>query len=345
MRRRRYLSVLGAAALSGCAKFGTDETTRTPADRTTSPGQTAGSTSPKPTEGTTDATPADDPPEGETTAADSTYRTIRVEANQYRSISVEAGESLENVLVDISAKGASAQIVASGADWSIRNVGFHGVHPGGHYLLTPAASAGSAATVENLYMGDGQVGGSTSGGIWIPPEHEGTIEFRRVNVQRFADNGLYGTNSAADTGGIVHVSDSYFRSNNDANVRVGTAAGTCTVRNTVSVGDADTPVSPHHGDEHGHGSQCRGVWAWWGDVVVEDCDIHVEESVGENLVEASKNEAAAKATITTRNTRVGSRASREPPSGVPLTAAAAARGGFDRGRSQNRSRSYARWKR
>lgn len=336
MKRRRYLSVLGAAVVSGCARFGTDETTRTPPGRTTSPGGTVGGTSPKPTEGTTSTTDGDDSRGDETTAADSAYRTIRVESNEYRRIPVEGDEVLENVLIDISAKGASAQIVASGADWTIRNVGFHGTHPGGHYLLTPAASAGSAATVESLYMGDGQVGGSTSGGIWIPPEHEGTMEFRRVNVQRFADNGLYGTNSTSDSGGIVNVSDSYFRSNNDANVRVGTAAGTCTVRNTVSVGDDDTPVSPHHGDEHGHGSQCRGVWAWWGDVVVQNCDIHVEESVGENLVEASKNEAAAKATITTRNTRVGPQANREPPSGVPLTAEAAASGGFDRDSSSKR---------
>ena len=330
MKRRRYLSVLGAVALSGCGKFGTDETTRTPTDRTTSPGETTGGTSPKPTEGTTSTTDGDDSQGDETTATDSAYRTIRVESNEYRQIPVEGDGVLENVLIDISAKGASAQIVAGGADWTIRNVGFHGVHPGGHYLLTPAANAGSAGTVENLYMGDGQIGGSTSGGIWIPPEHKGTIDFRRVNVQRFADNGLYGTNSASDSGGIVNVSDSYFRSNNDANVRVGTAAGTCTVRNTVSVGDTDTPVSPHHGDEHGHGSQCRGVWAWWGKVVVENCDIRVQKSVGENLVEASKNEAAAKATIVTRNTRVGPRASREPPNGVPLTAEAAARGDFDR---------------
>ena len=122
MKRRRYLSVLGAAALSGCARFGTDETTRTPTNRTTSPGETTDSTSPKPTDrstDTTDATSADDPPENETTAADSAFRTIPVEANQYRQISVESGETLENVFIDISAKGASAQIVPSGADWTV----------------------------------------------------------------------------------------------------------------------------------------------------------------------------------------------------------------------------------
>lgn len=321
MKRRHLLTNLGAVAFAGCAGLGPDETATTTTQPTRRPTTTAGTTADPPE---TDATESTDET---TTAAQSDYRTIRVAENERRQISVGSGETLENVRIDMTAEGASAQIVATGADWTVRNVGFAGVHPGGHYLVIAAADRGSTGTFENLYMGDGQVAGTPKGGIWLRPEHKGTIEWRRVNVQQFVDNGLYGTDSTADTGGIVNVYDSYFRSNNDANVRVGTAAGTCTVRNTVSVGDTDTPVSDHHADEHGHGSQCRGVWAWYGKVVVEDCDVAVAESAGTNLVEADKNEAAAGANIVTRNTRVGSEARTDPPSGVPLSAEAAARGG------------------
>lgn len=330
MRRRHLLANLGAVAFAGCAGIGPDrtdgttvETTGTPTRRPTS---TAGTTADPPATEATQSTSATESTGERTTTAGDAYRTIRVAENQRRSILVESGETFENVLVDVTAEGASAQIVTRGADWTVRNVGVVGVHPGGHYLVNAAASRGSTGTFENVYLGDGQVPGSSNGGIWVRPEHRGTIDWRRVNVQQFVDNGLYGTSSARDTGGVVNVYDSYFRSNNDANVRLGTAAGTCTVRNTVSVGDEDTPVSDHHAGERDHGSQCRGVWAWWGEVVVENCDVHVPESVGANLVEAHKNEAAAEADIVTRNTRVGSAADTEPPSGVPTTAEAAARG-------------------
>lgn len=332
MKRRHLLTNLGAVAFAGCAGLGTDETatTETTGTPTRRPTGTATTTDPPATDSPETASPGSDATESaseQTTPADADYRTIRVEAGERRGIRVESGETLENVLVDMTAEGASAQIVATGTDWTVRNVGFAGVHPGGHYLVIAAAEEGTTGTFENVYMGDGQVAGTPKGGIWLRSTHRGTIEWRRVNVQRFVDNGLYGTDSTRDSGGVVNVSDSYFRSNNDANIRVGTAAGTCTVRNTVSVGDTTTPVSDHHAGEHGHGGQCRGVWAWYGKVLVEDCDIAVDESVGANLVEADATEAAAGADIVTRNTRVGEQADTDPPSGVPLTAEEAARGG------------------
>ena len=327
MRRRTFLSTLGVTALGGCLGFpseppdGTATTTRdaplagTPAQTTTARATTETEERTTDSQETTETT--------ETADATDEFRTITVPANEWKLISVGSGETFENVLIDMTAPGASAQINAVGADWTIRNVGFEGVHPGGNYLLTPAAEAGSTCTVENVYLGHGQRPRSSQGGIWVRSNHRGTIDWRNVNVQRFVDNGLYGTNSSRDNGGVVNVYDSYFRSNNSSNVRVGTADGTCRVENTVSVGDADAPALP---SEYGHDRRCRGIWAWWGKVVVENCDIAVDPSVGVNLVESNLNERAAQAEIVTRNTRLGAAANTDPPDGVPQSAAEAARG-------------------
>lgn len=327
MRRRTFLSTLGVAALSGCLGFPgepPDETTATTEDAPlagTPAGTTTARTTAEDGEGTTDSTETTETADAAEDADD--FRTITVPENERKLIPVGSGETFENVLIDMTAPGAAAQINAVGADWTIRNVGFEGIHPGGAYLLTPAAAEGSTCTVENLFLGHGQRPRSSHGGVWVRSDHRGTIDWRNVNVQQFVDNGLYGTNSSGDNGGVVNVYDSYFRSNNGSNVRLGTADGTCRVENTVSVADASAPALP---SEYDHARRCRGVWAWWGEVVVENCDISVAPSVGVNLVESQLNERAARANIVTRNTRLGAAANTDPPKGVPRSAEEAASG-------------------
>ncbi|WP_276300781.1 hypothetical protein [Halorussus lipolyticus] len=257
------------------------------------------------------------------TANAADYRTVTVPAGETRTFNVGSGETLENLLIDMTADGASAKIYANGDGWTVRNVAFKGNHPGGHYLFTPAVSKGGTATVENLYMGDGQTEGTGKGGIWvIGPDHYGTLNFRNVNIQHFIDNGLYGTDPGYDYagahGGVVNVYDSFFNSNNISNIRVGSRDGrTCHVENCV-VRTGSTRACGVGCSSPG-AKNSRGVWAWWGPVEVRDSDIE-----GPAVEQDSR---AGDPTISSTNTRWGSNANADRvPAGVPMTAEEAASG-------------------
>ncbi|NHN58233.1 MULTISPECIES: hypothetical protein [Halorussus] len=259
-----------------------------------------------------------------TGAADAAeYRTVTVSAGDTRTFSVGSGETLENLLIDMTAEGASAKIHANGDDWTVRNVAFKGEHPGGHYLFTPAVSEGGTATVENLYMGDGQTARSGKGGIWVNGhDHYGTLNFRNVHIAHFIDNGLYGTDPGYSYhgrhGGVVNVSDSFFDSNNISNIRVGSIDGrTCRVENCVVRTGTTRPCGV--GCSSPGATNSRGVWAWWGPVEVKDSDIE-----GSRVVADSR---AGEPSISSTNTRWGSDANTDRvPSGVPMTAEEAASG-------------------
>ena len=250
------------------------------------------------------------------------YRTITVPAGEKRHITVRDGETFENVLIDMTADGASAQIHAVGSNWTIRNVGFRGVHPGGHRLLTPGVTSSDGhGLIENVYLGDGQVPRSGSGAIWVNGNlpHRGTITFRNVHVAHFIDNGLYGTPSSKQIDGVVNVEDSYFNSNNIANIRLGSGSGRpCYVRNTVVKGGSVRPCGV--GCSKPGATISRGVWAWWGTVVVEDSDIG---SSPPRVVNTSKGSPE----IVSKNSRWGSDANaNRVPAGVPMSAEEAASG-------------------
>ncbi|WP_435179453.1 hypothetical protein [Halorussus sp. AFM4] len=261
---------------------------------------------------------------GASDAADAAeYKTVTVSAGETRTFSVGSGETFENVLIDMTAEGASAKIYANGDGWTIRNVAFKGNHPGGHYLFTPAVSEGGTATVENLYMGDGQTPRSGKGGIWVNgSDHYGTLNFRNVHIAHFIDNGLYGTDPGYSYhgrhGGVVNVYDSFFDSNNISNIRVGSIDGrTCHVENCVVRTGTTRPCGV--GCSSPGAKNSRGVWAWWGPVEVKDSDIQ-----GSRVVADSR---AGDPSISSTNTRWGSDANADRvPSGVPMTAEEAASG-------------------
>ncbi|MFC7080772.1 hypothetical protein [Halorussus caseinilyticus] len=250
------------------------------------------------------------------------YRTVTVPAGGTKTFSVGSGETLENLLIDMTADGASAKIYAKGDGWTVRNVAFKGNHPGGHYLFTPAVSKGGTATVENLYMGDGQTAQTAKGGIWVNANaHYGTLNFRNVHIAHFIDNGLYGTGPGAQGhGGVVNVYDSYFNSNNIANIRVGSRDGrTCHVENCVVEGGTARPCGA--GCSSPGSISSRGVWAWWGPVEVRDSDI------GTSPARREQDNRAGDPEILSQNTRWGSDAdTSRVPAGVPMTAEEAASG-------------------
>lgn len=257
-------------------------------------------------------------------AKESGYDTITVPAGGTKSISVASGETFENVLIDMTADGASAHITTSGDDWTIRNVAFKGNHPGGHYLLTPGVSSKDGhGLVENVYMGDGQTEGSGEGAVWVNGNmpHRGTITFRNVHMAHFIDNGLYGMDGGySGVGGVVNVEDSYFDSNNIANVRIGSIDGrTCHVDNCVVETGSTRPCGT--GCSAPGATNSRGVWAWWGPVEVTNSDIGGSQPKVEQTSEEGSPE------IVSENTNWGSEANTERvPGGVPMSAEQAAAG-------------------
>ncbi|SIR19655.1 hypothetical protein SAMN05421858_1783 [Haladaptatus litoreus] len=244
------------------------------------------------------------------------YETITVPAGETKSIAVGDGETFENKLIDMSASGASVLITTSGSGWTIRNVGFKGEHPGGHYLMTPGVSdPEGTALIENVYMGDGQAPRTKSGGIWVDANlpHQGTITFRNVHIAGMIDNGLYGSGPGAQGyGGNLHVESSYFKGNTISNVRLNSKTRPCNVTNTVIDTTGAQPCGV--GCSAPGSTNTRAIWSWYGETHLRNCDI-----VGDIATIDG-------GTVTETNTRTGEAADLTPPKGVPMSAEQAASG-------------------
>ena len=251
------------------------------------------------------------------------YDTITVAPGDTKQIVVGDGETFENKLIDMTADGASAHVTTRGSNWVIRNVGFKGLHPGAHYLMTPGvADASGTGLVENVYLGDGQAARSDSGGIWVNANlpHKGTITFRNVHVAGMIDNGLYGSGPGAQGfGGNLHVESSFFRGNTISNVRLNSKERPCTVKNTVVDTRGNKPCGV--GCSSPGSTTTRAVWSWYGETHLRNCDI-----VGR--VATTKG-----GSVTKTNTRMGDAADLSPPKGTPMSAKAAASGGSGGSRS------------
>lgn len=253
------------------------------------------------------------------------YQTITIPAGTTKFIHVGDGETLENVLIDISAEGAKASIRTSGSGWTIRNVGFKGTYSGGgdsaNWLLIPGVSdPDGVGVIENFYMGDGQVSGTRKGGIWVNANmpHRGTIVFRNVHIANMV-SGLYASGPGyKGAGGNIRVEDSYVKSNYSSNIRTNGLKRTNVVKNTVVHIDGTQPAC---GPDTGSGgcsqpgsTNARAIWAWYGRCHLDNCDI-----VGP-IIERDGGE------VTMTNTRVGDDADTTPPAGVPMSAEEAASG-------------------
>ncbi len=269
-------------------------------------------------------------------ATGASYRTITIPAGETKSITVGDGETFENVLIDMTADGASALVRTSGSGWTIRNVGFKGIHPGGHYLLNPGVSdPNGSGLVENVYLGDGQVAGSDSGGVWLNANlpHRGTIQFRNVHIAGMIDNGLYGSGPGAQGyGGNLHVESSYFKGNTISNVRLNAKSRPCKVTNTVVDTRGNKPC--RIGCSSPGSTTTRAIWSWYGETHVRNCDI-----VGSITT-------ARGGSVTKTNVRTGDQADLTPPKGVPMSAkqAASGSGGSSGNRKQRKQKKQAKSK-
>ncbi|WP_135828735.1 right-handed parallel beta-helix repeat-containing protein [Halorussus halobius] len=247
------------------------------------------------------------------------YETVTVSSGQTENFSLGSGDTLENVLIDVTADGAGVSIRASGDDWTIRNVGVKGPNDSGpEKLFVPSVSAGGSALVENFYIGDGTsiMGGSRQGGVWVAAnDHRGELTFRNVNIGHWADNGLYGSGPGlqlGDSGGVVKVENSIAKNNNIAGFRL--SGDGSYVKNSTIVSTDDVPSASF-------GTNSRGIWAKdTGDVLVENCDIVMTGPDATHAVRASHGASA-----TVRNCRVTGEyygdVSTENVTGDPTTAA------------------------
>ena len=202
------------------------------------------------------------------------YETVTVESGETARFTVGSGETLENLLIDVTADGADAQIVASGENWTVRNVGFRGrLDIDGEVREWARLLVSGTGTVERVYLGDGSVGGVRATGGTTEVAHSGHIDIIACHFAEWPDNAFYAAHSAEPTGGggTVQFRDCYFRDNNVSHLRMaadGDRATGCVVHNTGNV-----PPLP------GGQVDSKGVFTYYGDpgqtVSVRDCQIDV----------------------------------------------------------------------
>lgn len=159
-------------------------------------------------------------------AAAESYQTVTVGAGKTETRTLGDGDTLENVLFDITADGASLKIRPNGSNWTIRNVGVKGQPhgwklPNTSYVIGATVTKGGNGLIKNVYIGDGASAQDDVIGIFVTLDHAGTVTIRDCNLQQWPNNGVYGAppGRSAPTdggggGGEVHIERCYARNNN-----------------------------------------------------------------------------------------------------------------------------------
>lgn len=271
------------------------------------------------------------------------YRTVTVPSGGRKVFRVGSGETLENLLIDCTASNADARIVASGTGWTIRNVGFKGEMDHGASGGYPNHIAASGeGRIENVYVGNGVVGGTRKGGIGVGANHSGHIDLVRTHIAGWSDNGIYAAGMArpGSSGGhgTLAFDSCYLHDNNVSSLRI--ASDGTTVKNTVVHNTGNAPTVSTCGCVN-----ARGVYDGYG----TESDVVTFDNVDIKCTDANTNGGtsalvAAKTTFEVKNsqvdgdlignvntTNVGSNPDVTPPEGVPMTAEEAAKGASSAG--------------
>ncbi|WP_226479923.1 hypothetical protein [Natrinema amylolyticum] len=186
-----------------------------------------------------------------------------------QTIPVGDGETFANKLIDYTTGEGCTIDARESTDWTIRNIGFRGRKRAPRTVFGLSDTGNGTSVVENVYLGDGsdEVGDSAHGpgGIFVGPEHNGTLEFRNVNVQGFPNNGIYASAPATEgkgSKGSIHIDGCYAADCGISHYRVG--------------GDGDT-ITNSTAVLTESGYDGRGVWAWApGEVNVRDCQFAMD---------------------------------------------------------------------
>lgn len=258
------------------------------------------------------------------------YETITADGQH---ISVGSGETLSNLLVDVS-NGGDFLITAVGTNWTIKNIGIRGYFGGGDFIISCRDSSNGRSLVENVYIGDGAGKHGADfvhgpGAIFVGPadRHTGHITFRECNVQGYPNNGFYCSNGP----GSVKFENCLAVNNGVSNFRCGNTSGD-EIRNCVAYND-NTDYGWYHEQNNYVEEDGRPLWMWGpGTVDVYNTDLAAGTYGGAiyirggsvNYVSGNVSGSTGGASL---NSRVGSSPDLSPPAGVPLTPEQAASGG------------------
>lgn len=215
---------------------------------------------------------------GSASADKDQYDTVKVGEGESRRFTVSDGETIENLLIDITNPDADAQIVARGSDWTIRNVGFQGSTDVGNFnggfanLIKPSGDG----TIEHCYLGDGvSEDGMRKGAIGPPSSHSGHLTIRNCYIAEWTDNGIYSAHAAQNGGGTVEIDGCYFRDNNVAQMRV--ASDGTVIKNTVAHNTGNVPELP------GGTVHSKGIYTGYGSssqkVEVHNCHFDQRDEI------------------------------------------------------------------
>lgn len=171
-------------------------------------------------------------------AQEDSYDTITVSAGDTHRIDLGDGETFENTIIDITAKGANVNIRAHARNWTMRNVAIKGSTPAKPRASSPmmvCSDPGGDSVIENCWFGDGS-GGATwreaVAGVFVHAKHAGTLTIRDCYFKGWLNNAVYASPpgnpntdyyrpSSVGQGGDVYVEDSYFEANDVASIRLG----------------------------------------------------------------------------------------------------------------------------
>lgn len=164
-------------------------------------------------------------------------KVVKVDPHDTFRKEISDGETWENVLIDITAPGATYFISARANNWTIRNIGVRGAMDSGREVnpfRVEVPNRNANGTIENVYLGDGDEGtyashGAQISGIWAVWTHAGHIDVKNLHVAGFSDGNFYcsapGNSSDHPNpghGGTLAVYDSYSADGDISNWRLGT---------------------------------------------------------------------------------------------------------------------------
>ena len=184
--------------------------------------------------------------------------TIEVSSGEEERIELDGGDTLENTIIDVSARGASVAIRARtrGGDIAIRNVAIEGVDTQADDTINVAAYDEDATVmIENCYFGDGgeddagDGAGEGEGCIFVNASHAGDLLIRNVHVANF-ETGIYASapgnppveskpDKQVGEGGTVRIEDTYLANVEKSGYKLGSTGSY--VENSVAK-DAGNPV-------------------------------------------------------------------------------------------------------
>ena len=273
-------------------------------------------------------------------AAGASVRTIEVGRGNERRIELDGGDTLENTIIDVSARGASVAIRARtrGEDIAIRNVAIRGVDTQADDTINVCAyDENSTITIEHCYFGDGgeddagNGAGEGEGCVFVNASHAGDLLIRNVYVANW-ETGIYASapgnppveskpNKQVGEGGTIRIEDCYLANIEKSGYKLGSTGSY--VQGSVAK-DAGNPI-----------------FVVWNEIPARDVDIRNRggeafnvgykfDPAGEEAVAVIENcRATADRYVVGPGSARGSvdpNPDLTPPAGVPMSAVEAASG-------------------